>query len=589
MASAFDSAGNVRTLGKHARAFGEDEPLFSLPYEAKPDFKKLYSRIVCGTAGAARFFADVVTDFTTTSFINGIKVVWTFSEEDPAKLWRPLNIDALELDALDYLIATLSTLKAYVDEEAGDALSAAIDEEGSLAKARAQPGVKAWLNCQARVVKMAETLTSETGRRAVSGEVFKLLRDDTFPSKLNAKRDCLPFENGQLLLKARPLELRQRTKEDFVTYTLPYAWDSGADSSFMTRFVRNLYVDDAGVFDLEAEKALQTTVGYCATGEVMCKAFWTIIAPKNAGKTSLLVALQNALGDFAVSSVAITDLLEGSNFEHDLAAALAAPLPPRLVVFDEINTAKTVKQDILNTLTSGNEVNSLRSRQKGKGSAPAPNFQAKLWFAGNNKLLMPPGADGTIFRCHGFGLTRTFDLLDGGVPLPGVSAPDPALIAHIESKETAARQGIMRWIVEGAVLFYDAVAERGRAVWYAELSCPRFDADSFKLQLGSSEYMSWLAEACTPTGRSTERVSLDSLVAKYGDDRKVRALHHAQAAIKLVLDTCRPYVRPTRWVEYGTEVEGYVGMQFRRAGDADWALPATRVAALAAYRAELDM
>jgi len=581
----FDS-GVPRTLGKHLRDAGEETlALFTLPPGALPESTRTYEQLVCGTAGAAKYFARLVTAVITTSVVAKKKVVWTFQEEDELRLWRPMNVEQLQMQACDYLEQALATLKAYVTEEAHGALATACEELPE-PKARRMPGVAAWFAALKRCTDFANTLVSAAGRRDIAAQVFEYLRDDAFQDRLNSSRDLFPFENGMYCPRTRTL--RPREPEDYVSYCVPYPWDPTADASFMARFVSNLYKNDAGVRDAAAECALQTTIGYWATGEVMVKAFWTIIAPSHAGKTSLLMAIQNALCEFACTSVAVANLLEGDSFEHDLALALASPLKPRVIFFDETDSSKQVKQAVLNGLTSGNDVCTVRARRKGDGSSAPPQFMAKIVFAGNNNLLFPEGADGTVYRCRGIGLTRTFQAIEGGLGMPGVSPPDPVLIEHVEGATIQTRQGVARWIMEGASAFYDALEARGRAVFFPELTCPRFDANSFELQLNSSIYMRWLAEALTPTGLSTSRVSLESLVSRYAEDRKVKSLAAARDGIVAVLETCRPFVRRHTWVEYGTEVPGYLGMQFRHPGDADWRLPATRGLAMAAYREEVD-
>ena len=186
-------------------------------------------------------------------------------------------------------------------------------------------------------------------------------------------------------------------------------------------------------------------------------------------------------------------------------------------------------------------------------------YHSKIAVGSNHALIFPIGADGTAFRSRGIGLFRTF-------MGPGATAvADPDLVPRL--KRPAARLGIAAWIAQGAQRFY--------ALGAGALTCPRFEAASFELQVQSSPYMAWLVDEYHPTGKSEDRITFDSLLSDFiASKRSPAAVKSAHEGLKAALASAADYVFFDTWgayagVEHST-VRGYTGLRLRRPGDPAW-------------------
>ena len=416
--------------------------------------------------------------------------------------------------------------------------------------------VKTWSAALRKMEAASNVISSDRGVNAVCRLVFDRLRNDAFMGVLNAKRSDISFQNGILDLKT--LELRPRTQADFCSYVLPYDYDPEASTSAIREYVHSLYEDPV------SEKALQTLIGYWMTGQTSEKAFWQVSAPPNSGKTTLMNALLSTAGEYFSKGVPISEMSTVSEFEDGFARVLRSALPPRAILFDEIKSNVTLKEDMINQLTDGKETQGARFRKKGVDSvAVLHKYHSKLIFISNHALLFPLGADGTSIRSRGIGLRFQFpNATEFNRANPYHRPQNSELCAFLESP--AARPGIMRWIVEGSKAFYDG----------EKLTCPLFDTSTFSLQVRGNPYLEWLSKKYFPTGEihnPVHRVITDVLVKEYIAD-KTSPLTNATAHKGLValLESMSDYVSSKPWEQYGLEVIGYTGLRLRKPLDPEW-------------------
>ena len=527
-------------------ASSDDDEIHTLPASAPRAFRRVFSLFAKGEAGHAELYMHAcVNSVCTVSLDAKTDIVWMRAEND---MWVQKETRQWRSDVYRDLNEALVRVAKYIKKELR--MHRAVDPTGK------GIAVKTWSAALRKMEGANSIISSDRGINAVCRLIFDRLRDDRFMGALNATRSDISFQNGILDLKT--LVLRPRTREDYCSYALPYDYDPEASTEAIREYVHSLYEDS------EAETALQTLVGYWMTGQTTEKAFWQISAPPNSGKTTLMNALLSTAGEYFSKGVPISEMSTGSEFEDGFARVLRGALPPRAILFDEIKSNVTLKEDMINQLTDGKEQQGARFRKKGVDSVSVLHkYHSKLIFISNHALLFPLGADGTSMRSHGIGLRFQFQNADEFSRANVHHRPqNPALCAFLESP--AARPGIMRWIAEGSKAFYDG----------EKLTCPLFDASTFSLQVRGNPYLEWLSKKYFPTGEifnTAHRVITDVLVKEYIAD-KTSPLTNATAHRGLValLNSMSDYVSAKPWEQYGLEVIGYTGLRLRKPLDPEW-------------------
>jgi phage/plasmid-associated DNA primase len=375
----------------------------------------------------------------------------------------------------------------------------------------------------------------------------------------------LPTLFGVLDLKT--LELRPARDDDFFTYKLPYAWDADADTTDIKAFVHKLYEDEA------AERAFQVMWGYLLTGETTEKRFWQWSCPSNGGKTTALMILCGAMGEYASRGVVPCDeIAAGARFQDLWADTLAALPKKRLITIDEIPPAFALHEALFNQATDGTSKQRLQLGRKGVKHSIAAGNHAKYILSSNHVIHVSAGATGLVRRNSGVGLRFRFVEEDTYVEdsAPKADRPrDTELVKRL--LEPGAWPGILRWMAEGA------------AAWYAgePLTCGLFDESTFSLHVRGDPYLAWLADTYVPTGDG-ERVSHADLVQAYRASGRSASAGAAYAALTTLLQTMSDFLVPCSWNEHAVVVQGVEGLRLRVATDDTWTEHVKRAKAIRA-------
>ena len=508
---------------------------------------KLYNRLLLGDMGAARLYLFAHRDDVKTRETKKPDYVWAWNDRE--KLWKQLSFSQWRLRVATYVTQRTTTVSKYLREATNALVDLSKDE------------LKPWNAAKNKASTVCDRFNRLNTINCVATLAFDLLVDNEFEDSLDSDRTVVSFSNGVLNLSS--LELVPRSQAHKLSYALPYAWVDDVPMSEMEQLVNNLLEDDA------SERVLRTMLGYAFTGKTNQKFFLELVCPRDGGKTTLLRVLKAAMGAYmSLQEIPLVELLESkTEFKNGIAKVLSAKPPPRLVGVDEIKPGARFDEALLNALADGKETTALSFNVKHEDPRVLKGpYHAKVFFASNHPIETPTTSTGLLTRKKTVDLTLTFRADYN----PETAAPHhrpraPELEAFLLSD--AGKPVVARWLAHGARDYLAGLP----------ITCPRFEAAAFKLQLAGDPYFAWLADKYVPTGSfantPTTRVSLHELKSDYvGDNRQPGTNAKAWDAFKGLLATMTDIVKEVTWVAYeGSEVErGYVGLRKRELQDPDW-------------------
>ena len=449
---------------------------------------------------------------------------------DDAFLWQHVLVE----DVLTQIQAWLARLAEFLAGYARAQLDAAADMDKS-----------DQVPYRATLTKATKTLESFGSTRFMD-EIRKLLivklRDDTFEDLLDASKVDVSFANG--IVNLETLTLRPRSAADYLTYALPYAWDPTINTERVEAFFASLMPE------AEALEAMQTMLGYCFTGKTNRKFLLQITAHKDAGKSTLLFALLNAMGKYmSLNEVPLQELSEqgaghGSGFKDGLSLVLRRFPRVRFAAIDETAEAPRYDQPFINNFANGQErtLGSLPIKHKGPSVI---NFAVHVKFAvaSNHLPVIRIDADGLIERTYYLPLKNQF-VDDPSPALPFQRKRDRSIELYLQSEE--ARPALALWLAIGAQ----------RALQGAPISCAFFKGEAMQALVKTDPYLKWLADKYTPTGevKLDHRVALEDLVAQYRhDNRDPRTNAAAFEGMRAVLHAMRGFLLPAKWSSVGSD------------------------------------
>lgn len=274
------------------------------------------------------------------------------------------------------------------------------------------------MRCEA-ATKIRYMLELASKERGVPVSITDL---DTVPFLLN----CL---NGTIDLRTG--EVREHRKEDLITKLAPVKYDPSADSELFENFLERVLPGG------ELRKFVQKAFGYSATGDVGEEKLFFPFGPPATGKSTLLSAVEAALGDYAAMADFETFLQKdrGSEGPRNDIARLAGK---RLVLSLEVQEGKKLAESLINQITGGDTV---AARYLYKESFEfVPSF--KLWLAANNRPKIT-GSDGAIWRRI---LQIPFDQV---IP---EQERDPSVKTKLRDVEVCG-PAVLAWVIKGCLLW----------------------------------------------------------------------------------------------------------------------------------------
>jgi P4 family phage/plasmid primase-like protien len=242
-------------------------------------------------------------------------------------------------------------------------------------------------------------------------------------------------ENGTVDL--RTSELRQHDPLNYITKIASVSYDPNALAPRFERFVSEIVGGDETVSSF-----VRRWLGYCMTGSIREQAMLILIGPGSNGKTTLLNAATDVMGDYAAPcdvSLIVGDREAHASFRADLHGR-------RLVTASEIEDGAPLREATVKALTGGDPITAKRLYTEPFTFAPTHKTQLLT----NHK---------PVIRGQDYGIWRrlylvTFPIKFGTVEDVAEGKANRVRDDSLEEALRSERAGIFAWLVRGSVEWY---------------------------------------------------------------------------------------------------------------------------------------
>lgn len=283
-----------------------------------------------------------------------------------------------------------------------------------------------------RLALAAHARRSEAGARieaalrlAESALSISVGEFDLDPWLLNVANGTIDLRTGKL---------RPHRREDYITRLIdtPYRFDATAPR--WEQFLQEVLPDG------DVRRFIHKAAGYSATGSARERAMILALGVGRNGKGILIQTLREALGEYAVRTPSEMLLArKGGSIPNDVAQLRGA----RFAFASETEDGRHLDEAKIKDLTGGEEIPARFMRAE--WFSFKPNFT--LWLATNHRPIIKGQDDGIWDRLRLVQFPVRFrqpDEPDDGRPVADLTLSD---------KLAAEREGILAWIVRGAVMW----------------------------------------------------------------------------------------------------------------------------------------
>lgn len=195
--------------------------------------------------------------------------------------------------------------------------------------------------------------------------------------------------------------------------------------------------------DADVRGFLQRAIGYGITGSIREQIMFLMVGRGGNGKSTLLVAVQEALGRAGVGYAAtaskgiVTNQQFGQSKDYQLADLRGA----RLVQVMELNDHEVMASDRVKQVTGGEAITAARK------------FENQISFIPQAKLFMPCNEKPRVLG-DDHGIWRRLCVIPFDVSFTETSEAEASRDTGIQERLRAEVPGILAWAVQGAVAWY---------------------------------------------------------------------------------------------------------------------------------------
>jgi putative DNA primase/helicase len=412
------------------------------------------------------------------------KTIFTRAQEDgwvnPKKATRdPERPDGGRVDMTDSgnvnaLFAETGGDLRYITERKcwmrWDGLGWRVDESGSAAKSAALRVAEMWQkraldketeaknaggDDHKRLTKIAESYRSFAAhcrnRRGLDNMLALAARDDRFAisvSALDCDRWALGVANGVVDLRSG--ELRQSSRDDFITKRSPYPFHPDAQAPRWCQFIEEITALPIDAISYAARPALAAylhrALGYSATGRVSEQKMFVGVGAGSNGKNVALDVLAAVLGPYCVQLPPDAMMASGRDADGERPTPFARNLAGARLAFG--SEAKEGQK--LNAAWVKKQTGDAKLTARGLHESPFTfDVTHKLFLLTNHQPHLDHMDEATRGRLHLVPFDRRWNR-------PGLPTRDPSLPdgdKHLMDTLLTEAEGILAWLVRGAVAY----------------------------------------------------------------------------------------------------------------------------------------
>ncbi len=431
---------------------------------AKLEEKKLYT---FDDTGNAERFSDTFQESIKYSYINK---AWYYYD---GRKWCSDNTGSVKRMSDEVIEEMRHDLKRYIGN-----ISDAEDEE----------------EIEKQFMKHLKYSRSSKAKNAMIRETEHRLpvlpeQMDKHSGLLNTLNGTINLKNGELLAHDHK---RLISKMACVEYT------DKIDYPLWEAFLNDIFHHDQ-----ELIRYVQKAVGYSLTGSTQEQCAFFCYGTGRNGKSTFIDTIGDILGDYAVNVQPETLMVknQGSGANSDIARLKGA----RFVTSVEPNEGMRLNEGLLKQLTGGDRVTA--RFQYGSEFEFTPEF--KLWMGTNHK---------PIIRGTDTGIWRRVHLIPFMVQIP-----ENKIDRRLKYKLKAELPGILKWAVDGCLLWQQEGLKKPKAV-----------EDAVKEYKGEMDVLSAFVEACCQTGAGEEKSgSLYQAYSKWAEENNEYRMSSTKFGIEM--------------------------------------------------------
>lgn len=310
-----------------------------------------------------------------------------------------------------------------------------IDEDGEIMRRAKDTAAAIYVEAknasEAGEQGMANKMASHAGRTQSANRIKAMIElaksEPGIPvrtTELDQDSYLLGVTNG--VVNLRTGALRKPRQEDHLTKQAMVAYDPKAQAQLFLSFLERIMDGNLALVDF-----LQRAIGYSLTGDTGEQCLFFLYGSGANGKSTLLNAIKELLGDYAMQCPAETLMVKqgGGNIPNDIARLRGA----RFVATSETEDGRRFAESMIKQLT-GQDTIAARFLF-GEYFEFVPNF--KIWLGANHK---------PVIRGDDYAIWRRIRLVPFTVTIP----PDER-DKNLPAKLRDEYPGILAWAVQGCL------------------------------------------------------------------------------------------------------------------------------------------
>lgn len=310
------------------------------------------------------------------------------------------------------------------------------------------------------------------------------------PSEFDKAKSAFNTTSG--VLNLRDGKLHPHQADTYLSKISPVEYTDKSDCPTWMGFLDDVFGGDKDLIEY-----IQKSVGYSMSGSTAEQCVFFCYGNGSNGKSTFLETVSSMMGDYAIHIQPETIMIKNSQGANSDVARLKGA---RFVTTSEPNEGARLNEGLLKQLTGGDTVTA--RHLYGKEFQFTSEF--KLWMATNHKPIIRGRDDGIWRRMHLIPFT--------------IQIPDSKKDKHLKHKLRKELQGIMKWAVDGCLL------------WQRDgLKMPQAVQDAVAEYKGEMDVVAAFLDECTERGPGEVKSSeLYSAYAKWATDNGEYRMSHTK-------------------------------------------------------------